>query len=219
MGRRRKVTAEEGLKLIAERDPLTETYMTRLQNRMSVREASRFRRLVRERAKQWRTTAEHCLTRSMRKKGARRKVQAKELGHEGRQAYTVIDATGPVVLNERQGIHPVMHRYPNGRVYLDLRLWGYYMDEEMNLAIIPTRKGIALPFDQVGGLIARLRVLWKHWENRVLTPEQKAERDLRRKEAKKHRNLQKRVQRLVDGHKSKTSKSEGRSGETNDSVR
>lgn len=168
---KKKMTAEEGLKILDERDPITKHMMTRLQNKMSLKEAAKFRRIIRERARDWRRISEGLTTSQMRKAGAKRSRKAKDTPHQGRQAYTLLDAAITIPLNSRSTVWCVLHRYPNGRVFADIRLWGVSTSEDAEVTIVPTKKGVAVPFEKLPYLLKALSGLYSRWKNRLPAPE------------------------------------------------
>ena len=165
-GRPRKMTAEEGLEVLEQKQTMTESGMTRLQNKMSVKQASKFRRLVRERAKQWRTMQERVFTKSLREKGGRASKKAKGIGFDGRSRYIFEDAaTGVPVQNGRGMIIPFVYRYPDGNIILDLRLWGI-KEDDYSTTLTPTRKGITMPMAKVYRLVGGLQALYQNWKRK-----------------------------------------------------
>ena len=161
-GRPPKMTAEEGLEILEQKQIITESGMTRLQNKMSVKQARKFRRLVRERARQWRTMQERVFTKSLREKGARASRKAKDTPLEGRQRYTIVNGAMGVPVNSRGTILPLVNRYPNGKIFLDLRLWAI-KEDDYSTTLTPTRKGITLPMEKLHRLIRSLRALYADW--------------------------------------------------------
>ncbi len=194
MGRPKKMTAEEGLEILEQKQTITESGMTRLQNKMSVKQARKFRRLVRERAKQWRTIQERVYTKSLREKGGRASKKAKGIGFDGRSRYIFEDAaTGVPVQNGRGMIIPFVYRYPDGNIILDLRLWGI-KEDDYSTTLTPTRKGITMPMAKVYRLVGGLQALYKNWKqqnpDQVEEPSQRS-REERRRMAKVRRFLEK----------------------------
>ena len=164
-GRPPKMTAEEGLEILEQKQTITESGMTRLQNKMSVKQARKFRRLVRERARQWRTMQERVFTRALREKGGRASNKAKGIGFDGRSRYICEDAaTGVLVNNGRGMIIPIVYRYPDGNIILDLRLWGVREDQAGEYHLTPTRKGFTMPMAKVYRLVGGLRALYQNWK-------------------------------------------------------
>jgi hypothetical protein len=187
------MTAEEGLEILEQKQAIAEAGMTRLQNQMSVKQARKFRRLVRERAKLWRTMQERVFTKSLREKGGRVSKKAKGIGFDGRSRYVLVDGAPSIRLNNHSVILALVHRYPDGNIILDLRLWGVKHDEKWNSHFTPTRKGITMPMAKVYQLIGNLQALYGTWKRKhpdqVEEPPEPSRED-RRKMAKLWRFLE-----------------------------
>ena len=194
-GRPPKMTAEEGMASLEQKQIITESGMTRLQNKMSVKQASKFRRLVRERAKLWCTMQERVFTKSLREKGGQARKKAIGFGFDGRSRYIVENAAiGVPVQNGRGMIIPFVYRYPDGNIVLDLRLWGVREDEAGDYRLTPTRKGFTMPMAKVYRLTGGLQALYQNWKRKnpgqVEEPSQQS-REERRRMAKIRRFLEK----------------------------
>lgn len=76
--------------------------------------------------------------------------------------------TPPVNLDDKRVILSALHRYPNGGVYLDLRIWGVRIRDNGDTELVPTRKGIAIEFNEaLPDVLKKVRALRIKWGKRL----------------------------------------------------
>lgn len=167
MGYKKKtLKAAEALEILDQKEPLKRVHLTWIRKKMTAREFGKLKTLLRRRLKKSKDfyslateQKEGYSSMAHRSRSSSKGSPIRSKLREGSSKYTLVGSSVPVKVTGSHVLVSSLHRYPNDSLRVDLRIWSTRLLEDGGFELVPTRKGLNLPYARVEDLRVQLREL------------------------------------------------------------